>query len=62
MDALDILTDLDNVIPYFQPIFSADEHKVIGYEILGRYKSESEIISLGPFFMTIKFLKNTSLK
>ncbi|EIJ79396.1 EAL domain-containing protein [Bacillus methanolicus] len=50
MDALDILTDLDNVIPYFQPIFSADEHKVIGYEILGRYKSESEIISLGPFF------------
>ncbi|MDE3838341.1 diguanylate phosphodiesterase [Bacillus methanolicus] len=50
MDALDILTNLDNVIPYFQPIFSADEHKVIGYEILGRYKSESEIISLGPFF------------
>ncbi|EIJ81682.1 diguanylate phosphodiesterase [Bacillus methanolicus PB1] len=50
MDALDILTNLDNVIPYFQPIFSADEHKVIGYEILGRYNNESEIISLGPFF------------
>ncbi|MDZ5470598.1 EAL-associated domain-containing protein [Bacillus sp. 31A1R] len=51
MDALDILTDLDNVVPFFQPIFSADEHRVIGYEILGRYrKTEGEYISLGPFF------------
>jgi EAL domain-containing protein (putative c-di-GMP-specific phosphodiesterase class I) len=50
MDALDILTDLENVIPFFQPIFSADEHRVIGYEILGRYLSNSLPISLGPFF------------
>jgi EAL domain-containing protein (putative c-di-GMP-specific phosphodiesterase class I) len=50
MDALDILTDLDNVFPFFQPIFGADEQKVIGYEILGRYKSDADIISLGPFF------------
>jgi EAL domain-containing protein (putative c-di-GMP-specific phosphodiesterase class I) len=51
MDALDILTDLDNVIPFFQPIFNADEHRIIGYEILGRYKSGTETISLGPFFL-----------
>jgi EAL domain-containing protein (putative c-di-GMP-specific phosphodiesterase class I) len=50
MDALDILTDLDNVFPYFQPIFSADEHRVIGYEVLGRYKGSDGIVSLGPFF------------
>ncbi|MCU1804687.1 EAL domain-containing protein [Cytobacillus firmus] len=50
MDALDILTDLDNVFPYFQPIFSADEHRVIGYEVLGRYKGSNGVISLGPFF------------
>ncbi|PAE25083.1 EAL domain-containing protein [Bacillus sp. 7894-2] len=50
MDALDILTDLDNVFPYFQPIFSADEHRVIGYEVLGRYKGSDGVISLGPFF------------
>ncbi len=50
MDALDILTDLENVIPYFQPIFSADEQRVIAYEVLGRYKSAGTIISLGPFF------------
>ncbi|WHY02217.1 EAL-associated domain-containing protein [Neobacillus sp. DY30] len=50
MDALDILTDLENVIPYFQPIFSADEQRVIAYEVLGRYQSEGNIISLGQFF------------
>lgn len=51
MDALDILTDLENVVPFFQPIFSADEHRVIGYEILGRYLSGEDYISLGPFFL-----------
>jgi EAL domain-containing protein (putative c-di-GMP-specific phosphodiesterase class I) len=50
MDALDILTDLENVIPFFQPIFSADEHRIIAYEILGRYQTEAGPISLGPFF------------
>ncbi|MDQ6596783.1 EAL domain-containing protein [Bacillus salipaludis] len=50
MDALDILADLENVIPFFQPIFSAEEHSVVAYEVLGRYKSEGNIISLGPFF------------
>jgi EAL domain-containing protein (putative c-di-GMP-specific phosphodiesterase class I) len=50
MDALDILTDLENVIPFFQPIFSADEQRVIGYEVLGRYISDNQVISLGPFF------------
>lgn len=50
MDALDILTDLDHCFPYFQPVFSADEHRVIGYEIFGRYNGNGQLISLGPFF------------
>lgn len=50
MDALDILTDLENVIPFFQPIFSADEQRVIGYEVLGRYLTADQPVSLGPFF------------
>ncbi|RLQ90604.1 EAL domain-containing protein [Falsibacillus albus] len=50
MDALEILTNQDKVVPYFQAIFSADEHKVIGYEILGRYETEAKVESLGPFF------------
>lgn len=49
MDALDILTDLDHVIPYFQPIFSADEQRIIGYEVFGRYEGVEKLISLGPF-------------
>jgi EAL domain-containing protein (putative c-di-GMP-specific phosphodiesterase class I) len=50
MDALDIITDLENVFPYFQAIFSADEHRVIGYEVFGRYQSKTGIISIGYFF------------
>jgi EAL domain-containing protein (putative c-di-GMP-specific phosphodiesterase class I) len=50
MDALDILTDLENVFPYFQAIFSADEHRIIGYEVFGRYQSETEVLSIGYFF------------
>lgn len=50
MDALDILTNLDRVFPYFQPIFSADEQRVIGYETLGRYIHNGQLTSLGPFF------------
>ncbi|PAD84548.1 diguanylate phosphodiesterase [Niallia circulans] len=50
MDALDILTDLENVIPYFQAIFSADEHRVIGYEVLARYNGQDGAESLGDFF------------
>lgn len=50
MDALDILTDLDNVFPYFQAIFSADEHRIIGYEVFGRYLSKEGLISIGYFF------------
>lgn len=50
LDALDILTDLEHVVPFFQPIFNADEHKIIGYEILGRYLNGNDDISLGSFF------------
>ena len=50
MDALDIISNLEHVIPYFQPIFSADEQRIIGYEVLGRYDGEGEMASLGPFF------------
>lgn len=51
MDPLEIMSDLNNVVPYFQPIFSADEHRVIGYEVLGTYRRKEEIESLGPFFL-----------
>jgi EAL domain-containing protein (putative c-di-GMP-specific phosphodiesterase class I) len=50
MDPLDILTNLEKVFPYYQAIFSADEQRVIGYEVLGRIQHHDDMKSLGPFF------------
>lgn len=50
MNALDIITDLSKVKPYYQAIFSADSHMVIGYEVLGRIETNNGIKSLGAFF------------
>lgn len=50
MDALDVVANLPQVIPHYQPIFSADEHGVVGYEVLGRFQTETGPVSLGSFF------------
>ncbi|MCT8137925.1 EAL domain-containing protein [Anaerobacillus sp. CMMVII] len=50
MDALEVLMNVDKIVPYFQPIFSATKQSVIGYEVLGRIKIDNEVISLGSFF------------
>ena len=49
MDADKILANLKQVVPFYQPIFSADTHQVIGYEILGHIKTESNYTSLESF-------------
>lgn len=50
MDALEILMNVQKIVPYFQPILSATKQKVIGYEVLGRIIFENEVTSLGDFF------------
>jgi len=50
LDALDIMTNIHHTAPFYQAIFSADEHRVIGYEVLGRIISNEQYISLGSFF------------
>lgn len=50
LDALDVVLNKDQVIPYFQPIISADEQVVIGYEVLARIKTNEGVKSLGWFF------------
>ncbi len=50
IDALDVMSNLDKVLPYYQAIFSADEHTVIGYEVVGRIQTEEGIQSLASFF------------
>ena len=37
MDAMDVLTNIEHVKAYYQPIFSADEHIVVAYEVLGKF-------------------------
>ncbi|WP_138416715.1 EAL domain-containing protein [Aquibacillus sediminis] len=50
MDPLDIVSNLHNIKPVYQPVVSAITHDVTGYEVLGRYYTGKEWISLGPFF------------
>ncbi|MFD1849582.1 EAL domain-containing protein [Oceanobacillus bengalensis] len=44
MDPLNIMLNLEQVIPYYQPIISADTQLVIGYEVSAYYKSDEEDI------------------
>ncbi|KHE69659.1 EAL domain-containing protein [Halobacillus sp. BBL2006] len=50
MDPLDIIDNLHNIKPVYQPIVSAIKHDVIGYEVLGRYDNGNDLVSLGTFF------------
>ncbi|UOQ92177.1 EAL domain-containing protein [Halobacillus shinanisalinarum] len=50
MDPLDIVENLHNIKPVYQPIVSAIKHDVIGYEVLGRFHDTEKWMSLGPFF------------
>lgn len=50
MDPLDVLTNTDKIVPFYQAIFNAEEQRVIGYELLGRIELDGELHSLGPFF------------
>ncbi|WP_102348159.1 EAL domain-containing protein [Bacillus sp. Marseille-P3661] len=50
MKSYDVLSNLQNVTPYFQPIINADQLSVIGYEVLGRVNKDGNTINLGPFF------------
>ncbi|WP_209122235.1 EAL domain-containing protein [Alkalihalobacillus sp. BA299] len=50
MDALDVIMNKDKIVPYFQPIISADTQLVIGYEVLARIELDDGVKSLGWFF------------
>ncbi|ELK44708.1 EAL domain-containing protein [Bacillus sp. SB49] len=50
MDPFDVIGNLHNIKPVFQPVIGAIDHDVIGYEVLGRIQDEDRWKSLGPFF------------
>ncbi len=60
---LDLSTLLNSQItPYFQPIISIQNRRIIGYESLGRYMVDNTPISLGPYFHNTTNSENDQLK
>jgi len=53
----------DRIIANFQPILSADNNEIYGYEVLGRYIDEdAKVKSLGPFFSSPNISHEEALK
>lgn len=44
------MLDERDLFPCFQPILALDSRLVVGYEVLGRYRTAEGAASLGPFF------------
>ncbi|WP_308637091.1 EAL domain-containing protein [Paenibacillus silvisoli] len=40
----------DRLVPYYQPILALDTRRIMGYEALGRIRTEDGVRSVGPFF------------
>lgn len=49
MDVLEVLDKLDQVEILFEPIYSADEHQIVAYEVIGQIKDGSETVNIGQF-------------
>lgn len=41
---------VENLFPFFQPVISIENNDIYGFEVLGRYNDNDNIISLGDFF------------
>ena len=48
------MPQFDAVVPYFQPIISADTQEVFAYEVLAREVLNGEARSMGAFFESKK--------
>ena len=49
MDVLDFLEKLDEMVILFEPIYSADEHVIVAYEVIGQYTNDGETINVIDF-------------
>ncbi|RHW32396.1 EAL domain-containing protein [Lysinibacillus yapensis] len=49
MDVLDFLEKLDEINVLFEPIYSADEHVITAYEVIGQYINEGETLDVIDF-------------
>jgi len=49
MDVLDFLDKLDEMELLFEPIYSADEHVIAAYEVIGQYTNDGETLNVIDF-------------
>lgn len=49
MDVLDFLEKLDEMDILFEPIYSADEHVIVAYEVIGQFKNNEELFNVIDF-------------
>lgn len=49
MDALKVLEKIDEMEIFYEPIYSADEHEIIAYEVIGQIKDEEETYKVETF-------------
>ncbi|WP_102692147.1 EAL-associated domain-containing protein [Rummeliibacillus pycnus] len=49
MDVLDLLDELDDIEILFEPIFSADEHVIVAYEVIGQIVKEDQYYNIVEF-------------
>ena len=49
MDVLNVLDKLDQVEILFEPVYSADEHSIVAYEVIGRIVDKDTIIDIEVF-------------
>jgi EAL domain-containing protein (putative c-di-GMP-specific phosphodiesterase class I) len=49
MDALKVLDEMDQIEIFYEPIYSADEHEIIAYEIIGQIQDENEYFKVEAF-------------
>mgnify|MGYP003513327982 FL=1 len=49
MDVLNVLDKLDQVEILFEPVYSADEHSIVAYEVIGRIVDKEVVIDIEVF-------------
>ncbi|MET3698168.1 EAL domain-containing protein (putative c-di-GMP-specific phosphodiesterase class I) [Bacillus oleivorans] len=51
IDPLDIISNMNHLLPFYEPFFSAEDLQIVGYEVMGKFREEHTDGDLDSFFM-----------
>ncbi len=51
IDPLDIISNLDHLVPFYEPFFSAEDLQIVGYEVVGKFIKDDTAFEMDSFFM-----------